>query len=395
MGLTGSKQAVQGKAWGAWSKEDKDAFVSLISTNQDFAKVVQDRLKTDVGFRSTFTAAMVQDVDFRQKVIDSTVINQDFKASIANAIKTDPAFVSSLKPQLQGAPGPQGPKGDRGDPGPAGGPQGPKGDRGDPGPQGIPGPIGPKGDKGDRGETGPSGTWCQGSGDLCSFLPSGKKGFDWGYGGSKIYDNVHLTLESDDNVILKAAGKNAMTVNRHGFHVGMPENNTFGVMSIHGSMEGNAPHGVIFKNGPNRAEDGGPDTMTVRNDRGGLRLAATESSRILTESAALDVGGHLPGRNDLPGLNVYNKHRKDWSHLGADPTSPPNEGISNFIRGPTRIDGDLQVRGAVEGLTVRGHGHKWNIGVRPNGDLFFNRDGRGTVVFHQTDGDKVLMWRDP
>lgn len=395
MGASGSKQPIQGKAWGAWSKEDKDAFVALISTNQEFTKIVQDKLKTDTGFRNTFTAAMVQDVDFRQKVIDSTIVNQDFKASIANAIKADPTFVSSLKPQLQGAPGPKGEKGDRGETGPAGGP---KGERGEIGPQGIPGSkgdIGPKGEKGDRGETGPAGTWCQGSGELCTFLPSGKKGFDWGYGGSKIYDNVHLNIESDDNVIIKAGGKNAITVNRHGATAGMSADNEFGFLGIHGNEAGTAPVGTVFKNGPSRTVDGGPNTMTVRNDSGHLRLATTGDARIYTETSGLDIGGAiLTGRPDLGGLNVYNKTRKDWSHIGVDPTVPQNEGNVNFLRGNTRIDGDIQLRGAVEGITLRGHGHKWNIGVKPNGDLFFNRDGRGSVVLHQTDGEKIFQWRD-
>jgi hypothetical protein len=380
--------------------------------------------------------AIAKDPDFRTKVIEQ-MISGDFKKAVSDAIKEDPDFIALVKGAKgetgekgergergeigpQGIPGVIGPKGDRGDRGEIGpigpkgdaggpiGPKGEKGDRGETGAQGIPGikgergetgaqgiqgiqgipgaigPIGPKGDRGERGETGPAGTWCQGTGELCTFLPADKKGMDWGYGGSKIYDNVHLTLESDDNVIVRAAGKNAMTVNRHGFHVGMPENNTFGVMTIHGSMEGNAPHGVIFKNGPNRPEDGGPDTMTVRNDRGGLRLATNGASRILTESAALDVGGHLQGRNDFPGLNVYNKERRDWSHLGGNAAT--NEGVTNFFRGNTRNDGEFQ---------IAQNGHRWNIGVKPNGDLFFNKSGRGSVVFHQTDGEKVLMWRDP
>lgn len=441
MGLTGSKQTVQGKAWGAWSKEDKDAFVNLIGTNQDFVKVVQDRLKTDSGFRSTFVSAMAQDIDFRQKVIDSTIVSQDFKVSIANAIKADPTFVSSLRPQLQGAPGPKGEKGDRGEPGPAGGPAG---------------PTGPPGPKGDRGDPGPAASWCTGGGELCTFLPAGKKGFDWGYGGSKIYDNVHLTLETDDNVIIKAAGKDAMTVNRHGFHVGMPEDNSFGLMLIDGKAGSAEGHAVIFKNGPTRNDDGGPNTMTVKNEKGAMRLQTREpGARILTESTALDVGGHLPGRNDLPGLNVYNKHGKNWSHLGADPTSPPNQGISNFIRGPTlingpmtadtsirldgrldiqntnipgerrgthfnhptfegrnnfirgptrvdgdtqivgptRIDGDTQVRGELQ-ISDKDGVNVWAIGVRPNGDLFFNKNGRGSIVLHQTNGEKIFQWRD-
>jgi hypothetical protein len=132
--------------------------------------------------------------------------------------------------------------------------------------------------------------------------------------------------------------------------------------------------------------------MTVRNDAGDLRLSTKPGNRVLVDRS-LDVGGHLPGRNDLFGLNVYNKSRKDWSHLGADPTSPPNEGISNFIRGNTRIDGDLQVRGVVEGLVIRGHGHKWNIEVNQDGKLVFNKDGQASVIMSQPGNtDRNVEW---
>jgi hypothetical protein len=79
---------------------------------------------------------------------------------------------------------------------------------------------GGKGDKGDRGEQGAAGAaglgydsdqgknflkgtslWCA-DGDVCK-LPAGKKTIDWGYGGSKIYDDGQLHIQSDDNVFMQ------------------------------------------------------------------------------------------------------------------------------------------------------------------------------------------------
>ena len=387
MGLTSSKQKVEGKAWGAWSKEDKDAFVSLIGTNQDFVKIVQDRLKTDTGFRSTFTEALTQDIDFRQKVVEATMVNQDFKISIANAIKSDSSFVTALKPQLQGSIGPKGDRGEKGDPGPAGGPAGPQGPQGVAGPAGGPGP---QGETGPKGETGPAASWCTGGGELCTFLPTGKKGFEWGYGGSKIYDDANLKVESDDNVIIKTHGKNSLIISKNGATSGAPSDNEWSSLALNGNEAGTAPVASIFKNGPARTIDGGPDTMTMRNDKGNLRLMTTGESRIHTDSSSFDIGGILPGRNDFPGVNIWNKERKDWSHFGGNASTT---GYTNFIRGATEVAGDVSVNNGALVLQSK-NGHKWAIAVLDNGDLNFNKAGRGSIVLHQTDAPKIFTWRD-
>ena len=48
--------------------------------------------------------------------------------------------------------------------------------------------------------------WCA-DGELCK-LPPGKKGLDWGYGASKIYDDAQLKIESDDNIFMRVGGDN-------------------------------------------------------------------------------------------------------------------------------------------------------------------------------------------
>ena len=48
--------------------------------------------------------------------------------------------------------------------------------------------------------------WCA-DGDLCK-MPQGKRGLDWGYGASKIYDDAQLKIESDDNIFMRVGGEN-------------------------------------------------------------------------------------------------------------------------------------------------------------------------------------------
>ena len=52
----------------------------------------------------------------------------------------------------------------------------------------------------------PNTIWCA-DGDLCS-IPVGKKGIDWKFGGSKIYDDKDLHVATDDNLYLDAATVN-------------------------------------------------------------------------------------------------------------------------------------------------------------------------------------------
>ena len=52
----------------------------------------------------------------------------------------------------------------------------------------------------------PNTLWCA-DGDLCS-IPVGKKGLDWNFGGSKIYDDKNLHIATDDNLYLDAQAIN-------------------------------------------------------------------------------------------------------------------------------------------------------------------------------------------
>lgn len=78
-------------------------------------------------------------------------------------------------------------------------------------------PVGQKGDKGDVGNLSdpvsvkntlsPNTLWCV-DGELCK-IPGqvNKRGIDWGYGASKILDDGHLRIQSDDNIILQTTNK--------------------------------------------------------------------------------------------------------------------------------------------------------------------------------------------
>ncbi|NBP03434.1 MAG: hypothetical protein EBU90_25765, partial [Proteobacteria bacterium] len=71
------------------------------------------------------------------------------------------------------------------------------------GPRGADGNIGDAGSLKsnlfDQGRT----MWCA-DGELCK-IPAGKKGIDWGYGGSKIYDDGELHVASDNLIYLDAS----------------------------------------------------------------------------------------------------------------------------------------------------------------------------------------------
>jgi hypothetical protein len=177
--------------------------------------------------------------------------NMKFKISCYNTNNINTITMGQGEPGKVGAPGTPGPKGDKGETGPQGLVNwatfddanksdlinklkaykefvGPKGDSGDRGDKGDIGSVGAKGDKGDRGEKGDKGDkgdrgdqgaagipgqvsyddmktksmWCA-DGELCK-IPAGKKGIDWGYGASKIYDDAQLHIATDDFLYLDA-----------------------------------------------------------------------------------------------------------------------------------------------------------------------------------------------
>ena len=107
----------------------------------------------------------------------------------------------------QGPAGPQGGKGDQGIPGAKGdqgatGATGAKGDKGDQGATGAAGAAGAKGDKGDQGVAGSSAS--VGGSTPISFNNDGKGVIRWGNDFSKIYDDGHLHINTDDNMYISA-----------------------------------------------------------------------------------------------------------------------------------------------------------------------------------------------
>ena len=89
------------------------------------------------------------------------------------------------------------------------------------GPKGADGNIGDAGalksNLFDQGRT----LWCA-DGELCKIpsgkIPSGNKGIDWGYGGSKMYDDGQLKIESDDNIIFRT-GTGVGTIPQDRMHI--------------------------------------------------------------------------------------------------------------------------------------------------------------------------------
>ena len=230
-----------GKDWSGWSNDDKNSFVLLISTNKEFRQSVYEKIKTDQYFKAGLAKEIISDQQFRTAVVMGLGSDSVLRAEIVQAVKTDTAFLEKIK----GATGPQGL-------------QGP------PGPTGVGGPQGPAGDVSKQ-FLKESTLWCA-DGGLCT-LPKGKNGIDWGYGGSKIYDEGQLIIESDDNIYFKTWNKDTLLLNKEGAMISNPDQKSYTTLGIGG--------GYIFRNGVDRAEDGGGGTMTVRNDKGNLRLMAT------------------------------------------------------------------------------------------------------------------------
>lgn len=217
----------------------------------------------------------------------------------------------------QSQPGPQGPLGPQGIQG-AQGSQGIQGLRGDQGlPSNVVGPMGSQGIQGlqglassvagPKGEAGPSSDvtkvfmkantlWCA-DGDVCK-LPPGKKSLDWGYGGSKMYDDGNLHIRSDD-FILMGAGTGDFD------NVELRQNGIFTKSSPGTEWIGlGVDKGSIFRNSDTRVADGGPKTMTIRNDDGNLRLMASTSTIQIPNSTVLQFGEGFE-KNSVAGQISY------------------------------------------------------------------------------------------
>jgi hypothetical protein len=225
--------------------------------------------------------------------------------------------VSSID-SLKGPPGPPGAPGTPGAPGAPGS----KGDIGPPGPAGAPGvpggigPIGPPGPafgtlsateqstfvtkavtdnatainniiKAANGDLKNSTLWCA-DGSFCQGPPGKPISFPMTAAGAlqhmidaKSADGkLRFTIQNDDNFLQIATfDNNGVWNKKHPIRIeratGNLINTNYDETAFSGiGVRNNTSSGYIFKNGSTRATDGGPYTMTVRNDEGNLRLAA-------------------------------------------------------------------------------------------------------------------------
>jgi hypothetical protein len=227
---------------------------------------------------------------------------------------------------LKGTPGP---KGDAG----AAGPVGPVGPVGPAGPIGVAGPAGPAGAKGEPGpafgtlsateqaifvskavndnaaainnivklanqDLKASTMWCA-NGDVCE-APDGKPiGYTMPVGRTNQHiinvrapdTKVRFSVEHTPNEFSVAtftdngmwSQKRPLRIERNTGNLINENNNSVGYagMVVRNVNNGVISDGVIFKNGTTRTDDGGPNTMTVRNDSGNLRLAAVNGDVIV------------------------------------------------------------------------------------------------------------------
>ena len=189
------------------------------------------------------------------------------------------------------------------------------------GPQGPIGPPGKDGTNGKDGIQGPIGLgydsdpskaflksnslWCA-DGEMCN-IPKGKKGLDWGFGGSKISDDGNLRIESDDTIYTRVKGKDVVTTSEE--RVIMDSGNPAGF-----SMFALQNKGLLFRNGDTRPDDGGPKMMTLRNDDGSLRLMASNNEIQVPGNNLLHLGAGLAGKEGAAGKIGYGI----WTPDGLD-----------------------------------------------------------------------------
>lgn len=159
--------------------------------------------------------------------------------------------------------------------------------------------------------------WCA-DGDLCT-LPTGKHlriqtgplhllnghpirsrhdGFRHILQSTTQNETLRFALEGDQNVQRFASfkddgnwtGRYPISMDRnHGTVLNI--NHNTGEWAAWGLQPGqNEKLGVIFKNGPTRQDDGGPKTMTIRNDDGDLRLMATNGRVTIPEDTIMQFG---------------------------------------------------------------------------------------------------------
>jgi hypothetical protein len=83
--------------------------------------------------------------------------------------------------------------------------------------------------------------WCA-DGEICK-LPSGKKGIDWGYGGSKIWDDGHLRITTDDNLYIRNASNFGYVLEGNQNNFQGASHFRGGDINLHEDRAINLPHG--------------------------------------------------------------------------------------------------------------------------------------------------------
>jgi hypothetical protein len=170
--------------------------------------------------------------------------------------------------------------------------------------------------------------WCA-DGDLCA-LPTGKKGLNWGYGGSKITDDGQLRIQSDDQLWLQVPGEEVAVRNDWGgisvrnpddgrhrqgewTHFGHKHGHARNYIRGHTQIDGEimAPEGINFMRGGSRI-----------NDRDG-QLHLDTDDWVVMPGARLRLGaweidasdGNIRFRKDGDG-QMFVIHNKGW-HNGS------------------------------------------------------------------------------
>jgi hypothetical protein len=189
--------------------------------------------------------------------------------------------------------------------------------------------------------------WCA-DGEMCK-IPDNKKGIDWGFGGSKIYDNGNLIIESDDIVYTRVKGKDVVTTVADGMN--LDNGNPSGFVAVNLQNQGS-----LFRNGDKRTDDGGPKMMTLRNGDGSLRLIASTN----------DI--QVPGGNTL--------------HFGAGYEKEESAGKIGYGIFDGGAGGTLNIVGGGKTGQARGvriydrlHLGTWTIQESTDGHLAFSKNG--------------------
>ena len=157
---------------------DYDALgTKLVTTSDNLTKIRDSLINSGTKLSDAVVPAMANNEAIKTAIRSSITANNDFANSVAGILTSNDTYKAKLK-------------GDTGTPGSIGDYTAVKSNLHSSTLSGA-----------KHGAT----VWC-GDGDFC-VIPKDTKGFDWGYGSSKIYDDGQLRVVSDDNITLKVGDK--------------------------------------------------------------------------------------------------------------------------------------------------------------------------------------------